>query len=195
VVAAGHVDVEQGTAPSGPFLLFPRCDCSSRELHLARSPAQYRDASIRQMHTILVACSGSRHHLENVMRMVQALAQTLFVAGMFVAASAHAGSKDILPLQHGTYVREGYDAEDPPFAAILEFDGSTFSDPHSSACVSEVLDHDGAKYRVRTTCFAAGDGTPAAPYSQKERVVVQSPTRMQFTHDDDTAVYRLVKAS
>jgi hypothetical protein len=123
------------------------------------------------------------------------IAQTLLAAAMLVAASAHAETKDLLPLAHGTYVREGYDAEDAPFAAILEFDGSTFSGAHSSACVSEVLDHDGAKYRVRTTCFAEGDGTPAAPYSEKERIVVQSPTRMQFTHNDDTAIYRLVKSS
>ena len=125
------------------------------------------------------------------MRIVQAL----LAAGMLVAVSAHAETKNLLPLEHGTYVREDFDATDAPFAAIIEYDGSTFAGPHSSACVSEVLDHDGAKYRIRTTCFAEGDGTPAAPYSEKERIVVQSPTRMQFTHNDDSAVYRLVKAS
>ena len=121
-----------------------------------------------------------------------------FVAlGMLLAVSAQAPAqaKDLLPLAHGTYVREEFDAVDPPFAAILEYDGSTFSGPHASACASRILDHDGAKYRISTTCSAQGDGTPAVPYTEKERIVVQSPTRMQFTHGDDMAVYRLVKAS
>ena len=92
------------------------------------------------------------------------LARAFLSAAMLLAVSAHAESKDLLPLEHRTYVLEGYDAVDAPFAAILEYDGSTFSGPHSSACVSEVLDHEGAKFRIRTTCFADGDGTPGAPY-------------------------------
>jgi hypothetical protein len=129
--------------------------------------------------------------------MIMRIAPTLVALGMFLAASAQAqaATKDLLPLVHGTYVREGFDAVDPPFAAIVEYDGTTFSGPHSSACVSQVLDHDGAKYRVSTTCYGEGDGTPAVPYTEKERVVVQSATQMKFTHGDDMAVYRLVKAS
>jgi hypothetical protein len=120
---------------------------------------------------------------------------TLATVGMLLAISGHAEAADILPLEHGTYVREGYDAASAPFAAILEYDGSTISGPHSSACVSEVLDHDGAKYRIKTTCFAEGDATPATPYKERERIVVVSSTRMQFTHGDDQAIYRLVRDS
>jgi hypothetical protein len=146
------------------------------------------------MRTIPVTSSESTPTL---LEMIMRIAPAFVALGMFLAISAEAPAeaKDLLPLAHGTYVREDFDAADAPFAAILEYDGSAFSGPHSSACVSKVLDHDGAKYRVSTTCSAAGDGSPAAPYTEKERIVVQSPTRMQFTHGDDMAIYRLVKAS
>ncbi len=114
---------------------------------------------------------------------------------MLLTMSAQAATSDLLPLAHGTYVREGYEAADAPLAAVLEYDGSTIAGAHSSACVSEVLEHDGAAYRIETTCRSAGDGTPATPYKEEERIVVLSPTRMRFAHRDDQAVYRLVRSA
>jgi hypothetical protein len=122
-------------------------------------------------------------------------AHILVVAGLFFAVSAQAGAKDLLPIEHGTYVREGVDAADPPFAAIFEYDGATISGPHSSQCTSTVTSHEDEKYLLSTTCNALGDGTPAAPYTEEERVVVRSATRVKFAHGHDVEAYRLVTPS
>jgi hypothetical protein len=120
------------------------------------------------------------------------LTNELIVAGLLVVGCAQAAAQDLLPVEHGTYVREGFSAEDPPFAAIIEYDGTTLSGPHSNACRSTVLSHHGKDYLLSTTCAALGDGTPAAPYGEEERVVVQSSTKIRLAHGNDAASYRLV---
>lgn len=123
------------------------------------------------------------------------IASALIAAGLLLTTTAHATSNDLLPIERGTYVRDGADATDPPFVAMLAYDGSSFSGPHSSACTSTLLEHRDANYRVSTTCLADGDGTPAAPHTEQADIVVQSTTRLRFSHGDDTAIYRCVKGS
>ena len=119
------------------------------------------------------------------------IARTLVVAGLFVTLSAFAVAKDLLPVEHGIYVREGTGAGDVPFAATLTYDGSTIAGPHSSACRSTLLSRDGDTHRVSTTCDALGDGTPAVPYTEEERIVVVSARRIRFEHGNDAAWYHL----
>ncbi len=119
------------------------------------------------------------------------IAHALVVAGFLTLSSNLAFAQDLLPVEHGTYVREGTSVDDAPFAAILEYDGTTIAGPHSSACRSTVVSREGNEYRVSTTCDALGDGTPATPYTEEERVVVESARTIRFAHGTDVASYRL----
>ena len=123
------------------------------------------------------------------------ISNALIVAGLLSVVSAQVEARSLLPLEAGTYVREGVDVVDAPFAALVAYDGSAFSGPHSSACRSKLLSHRGATYRLSTTCEALGDGTPAVATTEVERVVVVSPTRMRFARGDDVALYRLAPRS
>lgn len=100
----------------------------------------------------------------------------LAAASLFAIPSLALGAAT-LPLQPGTYVREGSECVDPPFAAMMTYDGKAFSDPHSHDCRSTIVSRKGADYVVRTNCIAAGVG--AAPrVAETERVTVLSPTRI-----------------
>ena len=67
---------------------------------------------------------------------------------------------DELSLKRGTYVREGSECKEPPFAAMMSWDGIGFAGPHSSKCKTRVLSRHGNQFSVSTACNAIGDGTP-----------------------------------
>jgi hypothetical protein len=98
---------------------------------------------------------------------------------LFGAVSNHALAQDELSLKHGTYVLEGTGCKEPPFAAMMSWDGAGFSGPHDSRCTSSVLSHHGSEYRVRTTCAAQGDGSPNP--SGRPEVETFSLTRLSST--------------
>jgi hypothetical protein len=127
--------------------------------------------------------------------MIMRITHALTIAGLLIAGSAHAAQHDLLPLQSGTYVRDGASVQDAPLAALIIYDGAAISGPHSSACRSTVLSHHGAMYRLSTTCAALGDGTPAVAYTETQRIVVRSRTTMRFAHGEDVASYRLAPTS
>lgn len=70
------------------------------------------------------------------------------------------GQHDQLSLKHGTYVLESAECKEPPFAAMISWDGVGFSGPHASRCTSRVLNRHGNQFALSTTCSALGDGTP-----------------------------------
>ncbi len=120
-------------------------------------------------------------------------------AALFVEVATTAQAR-ILPLAPGTYVRDGVQCRNAPFAAMLSFDGKALSDPHSSACVTILLRRQGKRFGLSTTCSANGDGSPATPYREMQTVVRLSSTHMLFSHatgagKSDTAGYRLCAAS
>ncbi len=97
---------------------------------------------------------------------------------------------ETLPIDRGTWVREGYACHDAPFAAMFSYDGQSISGPHSSRCETSVVAQAGTTYDVSTTCRGLGDGTPDAPFTEAERFTVESATRVEFAHRQDRAEYR-----
>ncbi len=113
-----------------------------------------------------------------------------------IAFSAQAA----LPITPGAYVRDGVPCQDAPLAAVLAYDGKTFSGPHESDCATTVLSRRGQTYRLKTTCHAAGDGSPAAASTQAQTVTVRSASHITFGHttgagQTDRAGYRLCPAA
>ena len=80
-----------------------------------------------------------------------------------------------LPLSPGTYVRADVTCDDPPFAATFDYDGHRFSYPHASNCRSTIVSRQGRTYRVRETCSALGDGSPARPDTNLTAYTIASP--------------------
>ncbi len=87
--------------------------------------------------------------------------------------------QDQLSLKHGTYVVEGSSCKEPAFAAMMSWDGTGFSGPHASKCVSRVLSHQGNEFSVSTTCSALGDSTESP--SGQAYVETLSLTRLSNT--------------
>jgi len=114
-------------------------------------------------------------------------------AGLIALQSVALGAAT-LPIQVGTYVRAGSDCKDPPFAAMMTYDGKAFADPHSHACRSTIIRQEGKAYTVQTSCIAAGEG--AGPrVTQTERFMILSRTRLKALGKTemgrpDTAVFR-----
>ena len=80
-------------------------------------------------------------------------------AWLFIPCFALA-QHDQLSLKHGAYVLDSSDCKEPPFAAMLSWDGVGFFGPHSSRCKTRVLSLQGNQFKLSTTCAALGDGTP-----------------------------------
>ena len=119
----------------------------------------------------------------------------------FCVAAAQAAHGAALPLEAGVYVRDGVPCHDAPFAALIQYDGASFSGPHSSDCTTTVVNRNGAKsYSLQTTCHAAGDGSAAAGSTEKETLTVLSPSHLIFAHPTglrvvDQAAYRLCRSA
>lgn len=82
----------------------------------------------------------------------------LALAGLFLPYDA-TGQNPSLDLGSGNYVLDGVACQDPPNAAILSWDGFTFSGAHSSQCRSKIVHLDKNRYRVNLSCSARGDGS------------------------------------
>ena len=77
---------------------------------------------------------------------------------IFVAAPAEAAT---LPLRPGTFVMIGEPCADAPLATLFHYDGRSFSYPHATQCRFQILSHGAQDAKLRETCYALGDGTPA----------------------------------
>ena len=98
-----------------------------------------------------------------------------------------------LPIAKGSYVaRSDSPCQSAAFADVVNFDGMGFGDPHSSKCISTVLESYGRHYRVDTVCRAMGDG---APLDKPERViqdiVVKSRTVISIMAGGHSSTYAL----
>jgi len=82
----------------------------------------------------------------------------LALAGLFLPSDA-IGQSPSITLRSGTYVLDGVACQDPPNAAILSWDGFTFSGAHSSRCRSQIAHLEKKRYQVKLTCSARGDGS------------------------------------
>jgi len=124
--------------------------------------------------------------------------RTAVLIGLPLAAACFALSAgaSTVPVAAGDYVRAGVQCRGAPFAATIHYDGRNFSGPHSSDCATTVVREHGARYALSSTCKAAGDASPARPYTEAETVRVKSASRFSFTHRTgagaiDRADYRL----
>ena len=107
-----------------------------------------------------------------------------------LAASSALAATDLLPIDHGTWVRDGYACDDAPLAASFTYDGQAPHGAHASRCDAAVVAQDGSTYELSSTCRGEGDGTPSRPFTEIERFTVASPTRLTFAHQQDRADYR-----
>lgn len=71
---------------------------------------------------------------------------------------------DQLSLKHGTYVLKTAQCKEPPFAAMMYWDGVGFFGPHATRCKSRLLNRRGSQFTLSTTCTAFGDNTPDASH-------------------------------
>ena len=140
----------------------------------------------------------ARHHStsENELFMIRTL-----VRGILSAAALTGGAQAAtLPIRHGDYVRDGVPCRDAPFAALMHYDGQSFSGPHASACTAMLLRRPGPRtYSLKSTCRAAGDGSPNGAYTEMQTIKVLSPSHIIFTHltgagVQDLAGYRACRA-
>lgn len=90
-----------------------------------------------------------------------------------------------LPLKAGTYVLTGVPCDEPPFAAMFDYDGNRFSYPHASKCRSTIVSRHGRVYRVREQCAALGDGSPTAPFTTVTNYKIVSQTRVALLRADE----------
>jgi hypothetical protein len=126
--------------------------------------------------------------------------QRVLLIAFAMPALGAAGAQGAVPIMPGDYVRDDVQCQDAPFAALPIFDGKAFSGPHESDCTTTVVSRTGRQYRLKTTCRAAGDGSPQAPYTEAQTVTVPSPSRLTFGHETgtgamDRAAYRLCPAA
>ena len=107
----------------------------------------------------------------------------IILSSLFFASLAAGAQAAILPIRPGDYVRDGTPCRDAPFAALMRYDGESFSGPHESACTTVMLGRPGPRtYSLKTTCRAAGDGTPNGSYTETQMVKVLSPSHIIFSH-------------
>ena len=111
----------------------------------------------------------------------------VLVAWLFQPAGAFTQDQS-LTLTPGVYVREPAPCKGAPNAAIMSWDGAGFSGPHSSKCKSKVLQKNGAKYQVSTSCSAQGDGSPnpnGNPYVEAFLLTRVSSTRFTIAKEKE----------
>jgi hypothetical protein len=119
------------------------------------------------------------------------------VSVICIPSLSFAAAHGPLPLKKGTYVlKDTVPCEDAPFAAVFDYDGHSLSGPHESRCSSVLLEHHGREYRIRTTCTALGDGTPAPPSMETQSYRLISLTEVAVSRSDgsDELTYRLCPA-
>ena len=118
------------------------------------------------------------------------------LSAICLAALASGAQAASLPIKRGAYVRDGVPCRDAPFAALMQYDGKSFSGPHESDCTTLVRGRPGPRtYLLKTTCRAAGDGTPNESYAETQTVKVLSRSHITFSHTtgagaEDRAGYR-----
>ncbi|WP_184418212.1 hypothetical protein [Rhodanobacter sp. MP7CTX1] len=110
---------------------------------------------------------------------------------IFAVGFAHAADA-LLPINTGAYVVSSRKAcEGAAFAAVITFDGRSFSGPHDSDCQTIILGQHGLSYSVKTTCRAFGDGTPTVPSTVFQSVRIKSRSAFALTRDNKKIDYAL----
>lgn len=97
-----------------------------------------------------------------------------------------------LPLQAGTYVVSSYrPCQEAPLAGVTRYNGLSFEGPHASNCQTSLLRQRGSSYRVKTTCTAMGDGSPAVQSASVQDIRVKSRTALVVDHGKKKIEYGL----
>jgi hypothetical protein len=65
----------------------------------------------------------------------------------------------IVPLKPGIYVAKGSTCQDPPNAAVRDYDRRSFATSSTRACRARVVTCRGTTYRIEQSCIGAGSGT------------------------------------
>jgi hypothetical protein len=100
---------------------------------------------------------------------------------IFVAAPAEAAT---LPLRPGTFVMIGEPCADAPLATLFHYDGRSFSYPHATQCRFQILSHGAQDAKLRETCYALGDGTPATPSTTTSTYTFISATEVRVGKEE-----------
>jgi hypothetical protein len=105
---------------------------------------------------------------------IEGIAMKSFASAMAVLIAAPAFAGDLLPLHHGSYSSAACD--DPPNAALLDYDGTSLTGAHTAACTTHLVKHEANHYVLRETCPAEhiGGETMARALDVTENIVILS---------------------
>jgi hypothetical protein len=96
-----------------------------------------------------------------------------------------------LPLHPGTYVIASYKpCQEAPLAGVSRFNGFSFEGPHASNCQTTVLRRRGSTYRIKTTCSAMGNGSPAVPSGSVQDIHIKSSSSFSVGNGKQRTEYR-----
>jgi hypothetical protein len=95
----------------------------------------------------------------------------------------------IVPLKPGIYVAKGSTCQDPPNAAIRDYDRRSFSTSSSRACRARVTSRRGTTYRISQSCMDAGTG-PAPRTADRFVVSVENALAFKLSRGSATTQYR-----
>lgn len=119
----------------------------------------------------------------------------MFCATVGIAAAASA-SVDTSPqpggiyrLKPGIYVAQDVPCEDPPNAAIRQYDGHGISTAHSHACKASVRARKGMRYTVDQSCIDAGAG-PGRRFVQRQQITVRDALSFSQSIGGSSTSYR-----
>ena len=94
-----------------------------------------------------------------------------------------------MPLKPGIYVAKGSTCQDPPNAAIRDYDRRSFATSSTRACRARVVTRGGATYRIEQSCINAGRG-PGPRVIDRFSVSVQDALTFRLRRAGSVTQYR-----
>lgn len=118
------------------------------------------------------------------MRLFQAASTA---CALVVATGASAST---IPLKAGDYGAVGLACDKQPNATTMSFDGRSFSYAHASKCIETLKARAGQMLTISETCRANGDGSPAAPDTNRFKLRLKAVDRFDVIVPHQTSAFR-----
>lgn len=94
-----------------------------------------------------------------------------------------------MPLKPGIYVAKGSTCQDPPNAAIRDYDRRSFATSSTRTCRARVVTRRGTTYRIEQSCIDAGRG-PAPRVIDRFAVSVEDAITFRLRRGGGVTEYR-----
>lgn len=114
----------------------------------------------------------------------------LRLAGVFALTLTAAGPAATIPLKAGDYGVVYLACANEPNAAIMSFDGRTFSYPHATKCTDTITGPSAGVLSISETCSALGDGSPTKPDTSTFTLRPHGADRFTLIKSGSTMTYR-----